>query len=69
MYRNRVKIYSEVWFPYKYGVKIYGNGVKIYENIRFANELLVKIKRGCNDSIKNIGLDQSPTFRRTKNVR
>lgn len=30
------------------------------------NELLVKIKRGCNDSIKNISLDQSPTFRKTK---
>lgn len=32
------------------------------------NELLVKVKRGCNDSTKNIGLDQSPTFRRTKNA-
>ena len=32
------------------------------------NELLVKIKRSCNDSIKNIGLDQSPTFRKTKNA-
>jgi hypothetical protein len=33
-----------------------------------ANELLVKIKRRCNDSIKSIRLDQSPTFRRTKNA-
>lgn len=31
------------------------------------NELLVKIKRACTDSVKNISLNQSPTFRRTRN--
>lgn len=30
------------------------------------NELLIKIKRSCSDSIKNINIDQSPTFRRKK---